>query len=141
MEIGRNCTKCGEYKEWSSFSIEKAGKNGRSARCKKCQVEYTMYRYNKDKTKFFKANERRRKRQRGGVYIVYTDEGTYIGESGNIKYRVEAHKCKNAQSKVGSREVTGWEVLEYIEDPVLRLQRETYWIDKLKPKLNTLGVK
>jgi len=133
---GRECTTCKKSKPWDSFSKQKAGKNGRSSKCKQCQLEYTMRRYQEDKTRFFKANERRRKRQRGGVYKVVTREGIYIGQSGNIKFRIESHKCRNAQSKVGSREVLSWEVLEYVEDPVLRLHREAYWIDKLKPELN-----
>ena len=133
---GRECTKCGEYKPWSDFSKEKAGKNGRSAKCKKCQVEYGLNNYYSDKQKFHRCNEKARKKQKGGIYQVYTREGRYIGQSQNIKYRVQAHSCKNAQSKVGTLEVLSWEVLEYIEDKVLRKQREAYWIDKLKPELN-----
>ena len=90
---GRECTKCKEFKPWSEFNKLKAGKNGRNSQCKACSSKYFKKHYlnggkekslkwQRDNTKLVRKNvEKYQSRMQPGVYIIYTDEGTYIGES------------------------------------------------------------
>ena len=147
LRTGRECTKCGEYKPWSSFSKQKQGRNGHSSRCKVCCRKYFKKRYRNggyEKGLEYQRNnvdmvkrhiEKYQSKMRGGVYQVYTEQGRYIGQSMKMEGRVWNHKPWNIESPVNTK-VLKWEVLEYIEDPVLRLERERYYIDTLKPELN-----
>ena len=134
-EKGRECTKCGEYKEWDNFSTLKHGKNGKMSRCKKCACQY-----NKEvlgTKKLNDANRRYRGRLDGGVYKIKTSIGDYIGKSKHMKFRIIQHLTPSSNKHGITKEnFKEWEVLEYIDSEAQRKIRERYWIDKLRPELN-----
>ena len=129
-KTGRECTECKEFKSWSNFSRHKTGKNGYYPKCKKCVKE--KYDHSKYEKKYIS-------KLGGGVYQITTRDGMYIGQSKWMTRRVIHHKLpSNKISPVTHENFIEWKVLEYIEDPVLRLQREQYYIDKYNPELNIL---
>lgn len=85
-----------------------------------------------------KATTKHLNSQKGGVYLIKTDIGDYVGHSKHLKYRISQHnsytQLATATAKGGK--ILSFEVLEYIEDRELRKEREKYWIRKLKPALN-----
>lgn len=124
---GRECTKCGEFKPWSSYVKNKNGTNGYSSQCKL---------HFKKELKDWSIKEG------AGVYIIYTTEGEYIGESSRITQRISGHRWpSNHASPVNHSNYIRWELLEQVDNYTLRKEREAYWIKKLKPKLNTFLVK
>lgn len=143
---GRECCKCGKYKLWSNYSKSKRGTRGYSGVCKTCSLQYAKD--NKDKFKArIKAYRDKNKdtlygnikryidKMDGGVYMVTCEEGRYIGSSKHCISRMRNHRDWNELSPVNSK-VLKEEVLEVVEDEQLRLEREDYWIRKLKPELN-----
>ena len=143
---GRECSKCGEYKLWSQYNKSSYQKTGYGYICKSCvkviakgyQPEWSK-RKAKERIAYVKAYKGK---MPSGVYRIKTTIGDYIGESKHMKFRIAQHLLPSNTNTLVTREVfKEWEVLEYIEDPVLRLERELYYIGKYKPKLNTLGVK
>jgi hypothetical protein len=82
-----------------------------------------------------------------GVYKISCEltEDTYIGCSNNIRGRMYKHKKASGRGKQQNLykliQEYGWEsfdveVLELCDREVL-FERETYWINKLQPNLNT----
>ncbi len=45
----KQCTKCGELKSLSEFSVDRRGKYGRTSRCKTCVAKYSRKYYEKNK--------------------------------------------------------------------------------------------
>ena len=131
---GRECTKCGEYKPWSEYNKDKSKANGYNCQCRVCSHKYMKA----NRERHLKVLRDWRLRQPGGVYLITTREGRYVGQSNHMHARVIIHPSDKTSPCLG-KEVLEWEVLEYIEDSVLRLQREKYWIKKLDPELNRLN--
>lgn len=143
---GRECTKCGKYKLWSSYNRSKHGTRGYNNQCKKCCAQYLkdnkdkfkdrMKRYrDNNKQALYASQKKHLDSMDGGVYMVTCEEGRYIGSSKHMISRMRNHRDWNKESPVNSK-VLKQEVLEVLEDMELRLEREDYWIRKLKPELN-----
>ena len=137
-DLGRECSKCGKYKEWSKYANLKHGIRGYHSQCRECAKVYANKWYHKYPDKHLKLMQDRKDSFPGGVYRIITSIGTYIGQSSAMEWRVVNHLTPKSNSPVTKEVFKEWEVLEYIEDPVLRLERERYYIDTLKPELNTL---
>lgn len=75
-----------------------------------------------------------RRRMPGGVYFIQTDKGSYIGQSDHVDFRLMQHQYTNVDGK--GAKVLDFYVIEQIDDRDKRLEREKYWIQKLKPDLN-----
>lgn len=144
------CSRCEKDKVYSEFNKNKNSKDGLNSICKECNKRY-MKRYNKDHSErlkpvfrqHYKDNVERyitnqknwQSKSPAGVYLLTTREGRYIGQTGCVAKRVIEHK-NSKESKCFGKEVLSVEVLEVVSDKKERLQREQYWIDKLKPELN-----
>lgn len=146
-EEGRECSRCGKYQLYDNYgkTSTKVNRNGYDSICKGCRRVYAnnyvaqgkqKEQYHKNPKAFMSRFNKYIGKMPGGVYQVYTNEGRYIGESQHMQHRVMNHKTPKSRTAVGGKEYLRWEVLEYIEDPDLRLEREAYWIDTLKPELN-----
>ena len=143
---GRECSKCGKYKLWSSYNVAKTGTRGRNSNCKECCSQYFKsnrdmhnkrareYR-NKNKDSCYSNIKKYIGKMDGGVYMVTCEEGRYVGSSKHMIARMRNHRDWNEMSPVNSK-VLKEEVIEVVEDPKLRLDREDYYIRKLKPELN-----
>jgi len=138
---GRECTKCGKYQTWSGFHKSIKGCRGYESKCKSCSFTLRKNYYDNNKDYVLKRQQDwLGKYNEPGVYQLHTDKGRYIGQSKTMYNRVSSgHKTKNQVNATNAAQakVLSWEVLEYIEDRQLRLQREKYWIKKLQPELNT----
>lgn len=135
-KTGRNCSKCDEYKPWSDYYRLKHGINGYASQCKICMNTSCKVYQKKNRTKVQSQQYEYVGKMSGGVYQLHTREGRYVGQSGMLDFRIRNHKCPNSKIRQIAKEVLSWEVLEYIDDKVLRKQREAYYIKKLKPELN-----
>lgn len=133
---GKKCKRCSEYKPWSDYNRCKAAKYGYQTYCRECTKEYRKQYYANNKQAILSMHKDYLKQMDKGVYIVYTTKGRYIGQSEHIQSRIRHHKPWNDRSPVKTK-VLKWEVLEYIDSEEERLIRERYYIDKLKPELNT----
>lgn len=153
---GRECTICGEYKLYKDYYYTKTT-DRYCPRCKKCSNK-TMIQggynnkyaktdkgkaskhkyYANNKEAFDKRSAKSIQKMQPGVYLITTDQGKYVGQSKHLKLRMYQHRGK--YSVCFGKKILKFEVLEYIEDEQLRLEREQYWIDELKPELNTEGI-
>ena len=130
---GRVCSKCGEYKPYSGYYRQQYGTNGYSSRCKICIRGYHQGEF---KEKAYGRIKKYVSKQDKGVYIIECKEGTYIGQSKHILMRIRDHRCPGNMITPVKTKKFKWRVLELVEDESERLEREKYWIDKLKPNLN-----
>ena len=144
--ISKICTKCKTEKSITEFSLQANGKYGVNSKCKECQKEYYYSRHKvslDNAKKYFYANQKEvlhkgkeyYKNLTPGVYLIETNFGEYVGQSQSIEHRVNFHKF-DKKSPVGNN-IKKWRILEIVEDRDLRLKRESYWISKLNPILNT----
>lgn len=143
------CTTCKVEKPLEYYHKEKAGKYGRSSKCKSCKnksrkewyanggKKHVLEYHRKNKVKVQQAVEKYQSKMQPGVYRLWTEEGDYIGESVKMQRRVWNHKEWNKNSPINSP-ILGWEVLEVVEDEAERKKREIYWIKKLNPTLNQI---
>tara|TARA_B100000902_G_scaffold389079_1_gene435654 strand:+ start:2472 stop:2936 length:465 start_codon:yes stop_codon:yes gene_type:complete len=85
-----------------------------------------------------KATMKHLSKQKGGVYLIKTNIGDYVGHSKHLKYRISQQNSFSQNLSVVKKggKILGYEVLEYVEDREERKEREKYWIRKLKPALN-----
>ena len=140
---GRECAKCGKYQSWDNYYKNKNFSRGRLSRCKTCQNNQVKDYYYDNKDKCMKAIRKsllKHPLNVPGVYLIYSDKGKYVGQSKTMYSRACTHKSKGSKLsavRLAGVKVLSWEVLEYVDNPELRLQRESYWINKLKPELNT----
>ena len=152
----KTCTNCQETQDLSNFYKQKYGKFGHASVCKKCmtkkyRVQRTLYRTNNiekqreySKTYYYKNKDRLNqickefvKSLKPGVYFVKANNGTYIGQSKAMLRRKWDHD-RDSNKLTPVDKVLEFKILEVVEDKDLRLKREQYWIDKLKPTLNAL---
>ena len=78
------------------------------------------------------------KKLKGGVYLIQTDKGLYVGASEHVKWRISQHRHANnfSVTKTKNAKILSWVMLEEIEDRELRMLREKVWIKLLQPELN-----
>jgi predicted GIY-YIG superfamily endonuclease len=150
----KECTHCGEVKPRSEYHIIRTKRRDGSERiyeylyCKHCHYKATKpvrkqwVKDNPERIKFLqtKATKKYIENLPGGIYLIQTDIGLYVGQTQAIKWRIGQHKHSN-QFGVAEKggKIISWVVLEYIDDPVKRLRREKYWIKTLQPALNVRG--
>ena len=131
----KQCTKCREVKAYEFFYKHSRGKEGLASRCKVCVKGYAKKHFQLNKDKYYQNTKNFKSNCTPGVYIIHANNGTYIGESKQIEYRIQEHNVKdNILSPVDK--VISYEILEVVKDPILRKEREAYWIKKLNPSLN-----
>ena len=132
----KQCTKCGETKELSGFHAYKTSKDGHKHQCKVCTAKTSRKHYLKNKDSYFKSVYKRLKEDTSGVYFIIASNGTYVGESKQIRHRVYEHKTQRLNKLSPVKKVLEVKILEVVKDDVKRKQREKYWINKLNPSLN-----
>jgi hypothetical protein len=161
----KECYKCKLTKEYTEFSKDIAQKDKLKYKCKSCIKLYTkLYgQNNKDKIKSYdkiyyqvsKSIKLNSTYQWGnklqGVYKITSDNLVlYVGQSKQLNNRISKHKSfiKNPDSK--------WNIHKKLYDTINTqypnytisiieecsvdklIERENYWINELKPILNTL---
>tara|TARA_A100001201_G_C3941773_1_gene156767 strand:+ start:24 stop:539 length:516 start_codon:yes stop_codon:yes gene_type:complete len=78
------------------------------------------------------------KQYTSGVYLVEAKNGSYVGQSHRIEWRCKYEHGNNNSPNSPVKNLKSFKILEVVEDKQLRLEREQYWINKLKPTLNAL---
>lgn len=147
----RWCTKCEVEHPIEDFYVIKTKRRDGSIRyytynyCRKQHYKMTKpkrkqwVKDNPERIRFLqnKATKKYIENLPGGIYLIQTDIGLYVGQTQAIKWRIGQHKHSN-QFGVAEKggKIISWVVLEYIDDPVKRLRREKYWIKTLQPALN-----
>tara|TARA_R110000796_G_scaffold43279_1_gene106405 strand:- start:143 stop:604 length:462 start_codon:yes stop_codon:yes gene_type:complete len=147
----KQCKKCGETKAIKLFYREKRNKDGFKSYCKLCVVNYAT-KWNKVNLQAYKLTHKKWRtknfeymtnnvyrwidRCTKGVYFIQASNGTYVGQSKAIERRVTEHN-RSANKNTNIEKVISYKVIEVIEDPIVRFEREAYWIKKLNPSLNT----
>ena len=144
----RVCSKCSKELTIDNYYTVKA-KNGSVYTyryCKKCHYKVTKpirKQWVKDHPEQAlvlqtRATKHHLQKQVGGVYLIQTNKGLYVGSSDHIPYRISQHKTMKAfgVETTKNAKILTWSVLEEINDYELRLEREKYWIKKLQPELN-----
>ena len=131
----KQCTTCKELKPLKEFYKNKHGKFGVDAKCKSCAKVDSKKHFQKNRKRYNELWYDWYNSLTPGVYFIKANNGTYVGESQRIEFRVTHHKRKtNKESPVDK--VLSYEILEVVKDTNLRKEREEYWIKKLNPNLN-----
>ena len=143
------CTKCSkELPITDYYTIKsKTQREYTYSYCKKCHysklTKHTAKRWRKDNKKRWYADVKKAQqamfdRQREGVYLLVTTKGLYIGQTDKYKHRIHQHKHSQFKGNMKHKgaKVLFHYLLEEIYDKQERLEREKFWIDKLRPALN-----
>ncbi len=142
------CTKCNTEKSIEEYyQIKKTGYI--YSYCKKCHyykmTKATAKRWRKDNPERWikdvsKAQKAMWGRQREGVYLLLTTKGLYIGQTDKYEARIHQHRSSNFKGnmKYKGAKILYNTLLEEITDRQERLDREKFWIKKLKPNLNKM---
>lgn len=139
------CIECNKDLPLSEYYIVK--KTGYQYRyCKKCHYKKTKpiaKQWRKENPERWindvkKAHKAWNSRQDGGVYLLVTTDGLYIGQSNNLKLRLRQHEDGHpiGIEQVKNTKLLYSSVLEIENDPDKRLRIEKRYIKKLKPELN-----
>jgi len=140
------CTKCNTEKSIEEYyQIKKSGYTYNY--CKKCHyskmTKATSKRWRKANPKRWiedvsKAQKAMWGRQREGVYLLLTTKGLYVGQTDKYESRLNQHRFSNFKGnmKYKGAKILYTTLLEQVKDKDQRLEREKYWIQKLKPALN-----
>lgn len=85
-----------------------------------------------------KAQKAMFERDRKGVYLLITSKGLYVGSTDKYEHRIRQHRNNDFKGncKYKGAFVFYATMLEEIDSRKKRLEREKYWINKLKPALN-----
>lgn len=155
----KKCTKCKVDKPLTEFSKHKHTKDGLNCHCKVCiKIAAKQWsKNNKDKAYTWsknwrdnnpqkqKASTKRWLKCKSGVYAIYENgECLYVGESSSLYGRISHHKTaiKNPQLNTGHKNLYQYlqnhpaYVIGIVEETPDHKERETFWINKLKPKYN-----
>ncbi len=141
------CSKCDTEKSLDQYYLIK--KTGYVySYCKKCHYSLTKPTAKKWRKKFpdrWKQDVRKAQkdmwdRQREGVYLLITSKGLYIGQTDKYESRIHQHRHSNfnGNMKYKGAKIFYATLLEEINNREERLDREKYWIKKLKPNLNKM---
>lgn len=158
----KQCKKCGEEKPTTDFPKHKQTKDGLNSWCKSCTIQ-TARNYNKNHpkkhiqsvkkwkkdnpTKHKKIQLKYRNKLGKGVYGIFAEgECLYVGESKAVNNRIVQHftRTKNPHSDSHHSQSYLYNALrqhDYIYAGVIEncdnhVEREKYWINKLKPAYN-----
>ena len=135
------CNKCFVEKSNNQFNVNKRNKCGLQHYCKEC--EYKICRANrlKRKAQGDTYDEKYRINYRlswgAGVYLITNliTKDTYVGQSSALRDRFNLHVSHGKNLK--DTDVWKWEILEQLSpNTKILLERENYWINKIKPTLN-----
>jgi hypothetical protein len=149
----RTCTKCKVEKPLTDYYKHKKGKDGFSYDCKSC-IKQQSKDHHKKYQQTHKGKESHKKScfqwntKKQGVYGWFDEDiALYIGQSKRLLSRISTHKSwlKNPNIKHNHPELYGAlrqhknASIRIIEEcpPEVLLEREQYYINKLKPKYNT----
>lgn len=162
VEENKDCTRCGVNHPVETYHYANKSKGIRKSVCKDCSYEYAkehiaqdpiahfhyMQRYIRENREKYSGNHLSKSTvKQCGVYrlsCVLTDD-SYIGCSTNIKDRIYKHSKANGRAKQRNLykliKEYGWdafevEILEECDKAIL-FERETFYMKKLKPNLNT----
>jgi predicted GIY-YIG superfamily endonuclease/ribosomal protein L40E len=143
------CTKCGKNLPITEYYTIKSkyAKTYTYNYCRKCHYEkmtkHTAHKWRKDNPKRWskdvqKAQQAMFGRDRKGVYLLVTTKGLYVGSTDKYEHRIKQHR--NSDFKGNMKHKGAFVIyailLEEIDSKRKRLQREKYWIAKLRPRLN-----
>lgn len=158
----KECKDCNKELDLDKFHYANKKKGILKSYCKDCSYvraqkhiakdpiahEYYMKRYYKENPDRYPGNHKSKSiPQVSGVYIVeclLTDD-SYVGCSGNLRHRKYQHSRGIGRHKIKSLsklvKELGWsaftfDVLEECPKEVMH-EKETEWINKLQPNLNT----
>jgi len=147
----KQCTKCSKMlpeDNYYTVNNKKYNSSYTYKYCKKCHyskaTKATAKRWredNKEEWKQLSAEHGRRYRGKlqGGVYMVITDKGIYIGQTAHLRLRIKQHR--RPDDKTG---VCNWTDSKYLTSLIIkesndkkeRERLERFWIRALKPGLN-----
>jgi hypothetical protein len=146
----KECYGCKLTKEYTEFYKDKNEKDGLKFKCKSCWNIYNKKRYQNNK-EYYKNFMKRWGNKLQGVYkITSGDLVLYIGQSKGLLSRISRHKsliknpnCKGIKQKklydTINTQYPNYTISIIEECSVDKLiERENYWINELKPILNTL---
>ena len=143
----KKCSKCQETKELTEFSKRSAAKDGLYAYCKPCACKVATE-WNKANPEKFRANLKKYQYNISGVYQILNnqDECLYVGQTVQFNGRKNLHKTfaknpsadKQHPSLYKNLNKEGNITIKLVEEcpKEVLLEREQYWINKLKPKYN-----
>ena len=139
----KKCTKCQETKELTEFKLRTDGY--RNSWCQECKNTHNKVYWENNSDKIKAINDRWNNRI-SGVYAIYgNDECLYVGESKGVPKRLAQHKCNVNNPSLTSKadqplyyKLQQHSNLEFkiLEETLDHKERETFWINKLKPKYN-----
>ena len=151
MEKSKICTKCNKdlpISDYYSINNKRQNKVYTYNYCKKCHYSKMTKKTSKkwrgenveQWKQLSKANGTRwRGKLKGGVYIVVTNKGLYVGSSGQLRLRLAQHKRPYSKESVlwhhNAKYITSF-VISESDDEQTRLDIEKYWIKLLQPALN-----
>jgi hypothetical protein len=143
------CSKCKVEKPVSEYYKHNSNKDGLQGQCKSCMKEKSTQwaKNNPDKIKKI-IHKYHTKKQ--GIYEWYDgDISLYIGQSKRLLNRISNHKSYFNNPELAKKETQHflYPLLQQHENASIRiieecspevlLEREQYYINKLKPKYNT----
>ena len=143
----KTCTKCKELKEFTEFSKNNAAKDGLYSYCKPCAKEVAL-KWNQANPEKFRANLKKYQYNTSGVYQILNNQNEclYIGQTIQFNGRKNLHKTftknpgadKQHTSLYKNLNKEGNITIKLVEEcpKEILLEREQYWINKLKPKYN-----
>ena len=120
------------------FYKEKTAKDNLNSWCKTCYKEYTKL---KRKTLEFKQQQEKYVNKWGsGVYGIF-ENGIclYVGESKILAKRFTEHNSYNSAIAQYLKKHSNY-VIGILEQTKNHLEKEKYYINKLKPKYNAYGL-
>jgi group I intron endonuclease len=135
------CNKCERNLPIEDFLKNKKYKSGYAKICKECNRKY--------------YNERNKKVRENAPKAIYKlvniiNNKVYVGSAVDLDKRINEHFYKLGMNKHENsylqrsynkygKENFKWEVIEYVKDKNMLIEREQYWIDKLQPYRKDIG--
>lgn len=127
------CSRCGVEKILFDFTRDYKGTYGLKTICNECRRPYYK---NKKEDTYCPAIYNIINKTNGDVL--------YVGQTTTPELRMNAHFSSYTNSPISKVISSGeidsndliFEIIEYVEDKKLRLERESYWIKEKKPKYN-----
>lgn len=141
----KTCTKCNSDLPLTEYYVIK--KTGYMYNyCKQCHYKMTKPKAKAWREKYperwlqdvAKAQKDWRERLDGGVYLLVTTDGLYVGQSSMLQYRLNQHirDAKVGIQKLKNTKLLYTRILEIENDEEKRIFLEKKYIRLLKPELN-----